>query len=161
MRILLACTLVFMAALVARGELVPDEVAIIAMSTSPQGKSLAEHYAKARGVPQANIFLLDGKPGLAMARTTWEQEARPAIRAWLSRSGLETKIRCFVTCWDVPLKIGRRDPNAPEVAARKEALAKAREALIGQIEEQFKALEAIAPGAAPPARSAPARGSRE
>ena len=103
------CWIVLAAAVVpARAELTSDQVAVIAMAESPESKELAAHYMKARNIPETQIVLLEGKPVDTMSRQTWETQIRPAIRKWLSEGGRDEKIRCLVTCWDVPLKIDRR-----------------------------------------------------
>jgi uncharacterized protein (TIGR03790 family) len=121
----------------ARAELTPDEVAVVAMARSDQSRRLAQYYAEARGIPPSQIYLLDGKPGgpqgAPMSREVWQQQARP-------------EIRCLVTCWDVPLRIGKRSPDAPEVVARQEHLTRTRASLIGHFSELLKAIDRLAPG---------------
>ncbi|MGQ0636161.1 MAG: TIGR03790 family protein [Planctomycetaceae bacterium] len=96
--------------------LTPDEIAIIAVKDSDQSRELAEYYARARGVPRTQICLLDVKTGEELPRVIWESKTRPAVRRWLEQNGFAGRIRCFVTVWDVPLKIGPLEPNKPTVA---------------------------------------------
>src|SRR5262245_26533348 len=91
----------------------PDEIAILAVRSSKSSRELAEYYASARGVPKAQICLLEISPGETLSRADWDLKVRPAIRRWLSTNKLEEKIRCLVTVWDVPLKIGALDPKHP------------------------------------------------
>jgi len=91
----------------------PDEIAILAIKSSPQSRELAEYYARVRGIPAKHICLLDLKPGETIARAEWEVKLRPSIRRWIATNELEKKIRCLVTVWDVPLKIGPLDSNHP------------------------------------------------
>ncbi len=128
MRCLAACLTVLLAAPAAHAQLKPEEVAILATATGRVSRQLADYYAKARGIPPSHVYLLDAKPGSDMTRTEWESKARPAIRAWLAANGLESKVRCLVTSWDVPLRIGRRPADSPIVTARKTLLAEARKA---------------------------------
>lgn len=130
-------------------ELTADQVAIIAMAESPESQELAKHYAKARGVPESRILLLEGKPARTMSREAWETIARPAIRKWLADHQLNGKVRCFVTCWDVPLKIGRRDANAPEVVEREKFLAGVREGRVKQLDQVVARLEGLGRGDKP------------
>jgi uncharacterized protein (TIGR03790 family) len=123
--------------------LTPDQVGLIAMAESPEGQQLAQHYAQRRGVPKEHIFLLPGKPGDEMSRNDWETQARPAIREWLLAEPRRGKIRCLVTCWDVPLRIGRRDPASPEVQARKQFLDQARANHVGQLEKLLEMIESV------------------
>ncbi|HLA84951.1 MAG TPA: hypothetical protein VJL29_09165 [Thermoguttaceae bacterium] len=61
-RYLLVFALFFFVAVPARAELTADQVAIIAMKESPESQELAKHYAKARGISESRILLLEGKP---------------------------------------------------------------------------------------------------
>ena len=138
----------------ARAELTPDEVAVIAMAQSDQSQRLAKHYAEARGIPPYQIFLLRGKPGETMSRAVWEEQARPAIRAWLGEDGRQERIRCLVTCWDVPLRIASRSKDAPAVVARQEYLSRSRAILIVRFSELLKSVDSLAPGGQAPDREA-------
>ncbi len=159
-RFVLFLLLLFWAAAPARAELTPPQIAIIAMAESAESQELATYYATARGVPTSQILLLEGKPAHTTSRRTWETKTRPAIRKWLTDHQLETKIHCFVTCWDVPLKIAKRDANAPEVLERKKFLTSAREIRVKQIDQLVALLESLGRGerpkpAAPTAADAP------
>lgn len=152
MRRFLGCVIVFLTAAAARADLAPDEVGVIAMAESDQSRRLAAYYAEARGIPKYQILLLKGKPGGTMSRAAWQQRTRPAIRDWLSEQGRAETIRCLVTCWDVPLRIGRRSNDDPVVLARQEYLAHARATLVGQYDELLKKIDSIAPGEQVPER---------
>jgi len=128
---------------VAWAELKPEEIGLIAMSQSAEGQKLAQHYAQRRGIPQEHIFLLQGKPGDEMSRKDWEERVRPALRSWLQVEGRQEKIRCLVTCWDVPLRIGRRDPASPEVQTRKDFLTRARATHVGQLVRVLEMIESV------------------
>jgi uncharacterized protein (TIGR03790 family) len=149
---LLAFSVVAGAAAELRAELSPDELAILAMRESEQSRELAEYYAAARGVPKSHIFLLEGKPGGTMSRADWQRQARPAIRAWLAEGNLEKKIRCFVTCWDVPLRIGPQSNDLPEVLARQEFFAQSRADLIERLGDSLRTLDGLAPAEGLPQR---------
>ncbi|MDZ7619765.1 MAG: hypothetical protein U1E05_22425, partial [Patescibacteria group bacterium] len=126
-----------------RAELAPREVGIVAMAQSPESRRLAEYYAAARGVPADHILLLEGRALPEMSRTEWETKVRPAIRQWLREKGREDVIRCFVTCWDVPLRVGRRDPKSAEVVERTESLARVRLIALGTLSEMVARLGAV------------------
>ena len=113
------------------------------MDQSRQGRQLAEHYATARAIPAANILWLPGKPAGAIKRQQWEDQFRPAIRAWLETDGRAGRIRCLVACWDVPLRIGPRPADAPVVVARKEFLARARKNQLLQVDRLLQMLESL------------------
>ena len=88
-------------------ELKPDEIAIIAVRTSWQSRELAHYYARTRGIPESHICLIDVPGQRNLPRDGWEQNVRPGIRRWIAEHNLQARLRCFVTTWDVPLKIGR------------------------------------------------------
>lgn len=125
-------------------ELKPAEIAILAMAQSADSKKVAAHYAKARGVPEHQILLLEGKPARVLSRTDWERGMRPRIRRWLLEQGLEGKIRCLLTTYDVPLAIDRRDPSQPAVAERRQALLIERRRRAEQLLQLIRAAEQIA-----------------
>ncbi len=95
----------------ATAQLKPDEVAIVANRKSERSLELAKYYAHIRQIPEANIFSLDFPESETMDRTTWESQIRPAIRDWLNRQSDPSQIRCLVTTWDVPLRIGQWQEN--------------------------------------------------
>ncbi|MCA9189938.1 MAG: TIGR03790 family protein, partial [Planctomycetales bacterium] len=101
-----------------RGELKPEEVAILAAKNSKASHDVAAYYAKARGIPPAQICEIEMPSGETLPRVKWEKEIRPAIRRWIAENGLQKKVRCFVTVWDVPLRIGPTDANGAEIKRR-------------------------------------------
>ena len=151
MRLLVACLFVLATAAGASADMKPEEVGVIAMADSPTSRRLAEHYLQVRGVPADQLLLLAGKPGAEISRDDWENKVRPAIRSWLSDKGFEAKIRCLVTCGDVPLKVGRRSESSPVVAGRKEYLNRTRESRVGQTVSLIRLLDTLAPNEPPPA----------
>ncbi|NQT40186.1 MAG: TIGR03790 family protein [Planctomycetes bacterium] len=152
MRTVLATLLLATVATTARAELRPEEVAILAMDASLESRRLAEYYAEARGVPKSHIHRLLGKPDRVLPRATWDDQMRDDIRKWLAETDPDGKIRCLVTCWDVPLMIGRRGVDAPEVIARGDFLTKARGNLVKNCAELVKLLDAVATEEKPTAR---------
>ena len=143
MRLLLVCVFCLAMAIPARAELTPKEVGIIAMATSTDSRKLAEHYAEARGIPKGQVLLLEGKPSQVISRAVWEDEMRPAVRSWLSEDSRRGRIRCLVTCWDVPLKIDRRAADSDDVVARKEGLSKARANRVEQLGRLITLLDGL------------------
>jgi len=87
-------------------ELQPAEVAILVNKKSPQSQQIATYYAQKRGIPTKNICAVDMPSTEELDRATWDKTVRPAIRRWIATNQLQDKIRCIVTTWDVPLKIG-------------------------------------------------------
>jgi uncharacterized protein (TIGR03790 family) len=93
-------------------DLQPGDVAIIAARGNAESDALAKYYARVRGVPAANICLVDVPQGEVCPRDTWRWGIRPEIQKWLVEHDPQQKIRCLVTVWGVPLKIGPASPDA-------------------------------------------------
>ncbi|MBN2024274.1 MAG: TIGR03790 family protein [Pirellulales bacterium] len=146
----LAVVLILAFSSAARAELTPDQVALVAMAESAESQELARYYAKARAVPEGNLLLLPGKPVETLRRDAWEEEVRPAIRKWLTQHDPDRKIRCLVTCWDVPLKIGRREADSPQVVERAKYLSDARKGRVARINAILNGLNQIGQIDAPP-----------
>jgi len=130
----------------ARADLKPDEIAILAMAESPEGRELAGHYAKARGVPESQICLLPGKPADSIGRLDFEESVLPAVRGWLAEDGRQERIRCLVTCWDVPLRVGKVGVGSHETAMRIDFLQRARGKLVERAFDLLAKLDEVAAG---------------
>jgi uncharacterized protein (TIGR03790 family) len=133
----------------------PQEVAIIALRGSKQSQELAEYYAAARGIPRSHICLVDCSAGETLGRREWETKVRPAIRDWLAANKLEESVRCLVTVWDVPLKIGPVDAAEPRVVELKTHLdreQRLRQKLIVQLAGE---IDGVLPSEKPADRKAP------
>src|SRR5262249_33354173 len=140
---------------VVRAALGPDEVAIVALRGSQQSQEMAEYYAAARGIPRSQICLIDCSPGETLGRREWASKVRPAIREWLASNERQKKVRCLVTVWDVPLKIGSVDAADPLIAELKTHLD--REKLFRQklIVRLAGKIDGVLPADEPPDRAAP------
>jgi uncharacterized protein (TIGR03790 family) len=149
-----AWALVFAATAISRGEIKPEEVAVLAAASSPTSVELADYYALARGIPQSQICRLAIKPGDDLSRADWDQKVRPEILSWLKHNGLETKIRCVVTVWDVPLRIGARRGDAPAVLDRQAFLTRARGQRLTQLAALLASIDSLASEEKPKERAA-------
>lgn len=156
---LLLVSLAYIPPATAKAELAPDEVAILAIRASKQSQELAEYYSKARGIPKAHICLLDIPAGEMVSRADWDARVRPAIKRWLVSNDLVKKIRCFVTVWDVPLKIGPTDPAHPAILEIQKNLEAQRALRQDQVVELTSELDRILPPTQPPGRDRPAANS--
>jgi len=155
----LALFLLFMIAMAARAELMPEEVAIIAMENNENSKALAEHYTQARGIPPSHILFLSAKPQEEISRGSWEEEYRPALLSWLKENDPDKKLRCLVTTWDVPLRIAKRKSTSRTAVARAEFLADSRKRRMEQFNGVLKSLEELAGGTGREFRPLPASAS--
>ena len=128
----------------ARAELKPNQVAIIAMSESEASKEMADYYAKARGIPESHIFLLEGSVNQRITRYDWEETYRPAILTWLKGQDFVSEIRCLVTMWDVPLEISAINSSSPAITERVAYLRQVRTSLVQQAAKLIRMLHTTA-----------------
>lgn len=105
---ILSAMLVVCWSLPAFAALQPSELAILANKNSQDSQKIASYYAQQRGVPTNQICVVDIPKGEELTREAWDKQVRPAIRRWIATNRLQNKIRCIVTVWDVPLKIGKQ-----------------------------------------------------
>jgi uncharacterized protein (TIGR03790 family) len=121
----------------------PSEVAILVNRNSPESVKLGEYYAAKRGVPRAQILALDLPLGEDMFRAGYTDSVVPAVRKWLADSNLRDRVRCLVTTYGVPLRIGRRLPTEAQKASLTDAENALTEALAAMEEIRLR-LDTIA-----------------
>jgi uncharacterized protein (TIGR03790 family) len=110
------CIVVLLPTQIARAELQPAQVAVIAARGNRESEALAAYYMKARGIPAANLCVLDLPGEEVCPRDTWTWGIRPEVCKWLDENDPQRRLRCLVTTWGVPLKIG---PAAVDAEQRK------------------------------------------
>jgi len=90
----------------------PDEILVITNSNVTASVRLAQYYCARRGVPVGNILALPLGTSLsdAIARGGYEKQLAEPIREKLSSPEFAGKIRCLLTTYGVPIKVGRRGP---------------------------------------------------
>ena len=89
-----------------------DEILIIANPDVPASVRIAEYYCIRREVPAGNILALPLGTSLDVTinRDDYEKKLAEPIRKKLSTSEFGGKIRCLLTTYGVPIKVGRRGP---------------------------------------------------
>lgn len=97
----------------ARG-LEPDEIVLVVNRNMPEGRHLAEFYRTARQIPEGRIVELDLPKGEEMTFGIYEREVVPPLRQFLRDNKLEQKVKCLVTFYGVPLRIGEHVLTAEE-----------------------------------------------
>jgi uncharacterized protein (TIGR03790 family) len=110
-----------------------DEIALVVNRSVPESTELATFYAQARDIPGDRIIPLDLPATDEIPFDMYEQHVRPAIRRALRDRGLEQKVRCLVTFYGVPLRIGLR-VNTPQDNTELEQLKQAHQQVIGQLD---------------------------
>src|SRR5688572_2859957 len=131
--------------------LAPDELLLIANRNDPASMELARFYANARQVPDGHTLGLDLSGSEDVSFEEYETKIVPAVRAYLRERRLQNQVRCLVTFYGTPLRIGgkRTTPaEREELAALRSELESARrqlppvvaglEALAGEVSGGFK-----------------------
>ncbi len=90
----------------------PDEILVIANSDSAESVRIAQYYCAKRQVPAGNILALPlGTPrSSTITRDNYEKQLAEPIRQKLSSPEFAGKIRCLLTTYAVPVKVGKRAP---------------------------------------------------
>jgi len=129
-------------------ELKPDEIGIVAVRASAVSREIADYYARARHIPRSQICLVDATPGETLTRAEWDRVLRPAIRDWILDNKFETRLRCLVTVWDVPLRI-ERDPALGTQAPRARYLTAERAGRVRRLGEVIEKIDRLRAAAEP------------
>lgn len=87
-----------------------EQILIIANSDVKESVLLAEYYCAKRNVPTANIFALSlgASVGDTISRADYNKKLAKPIRKELLFGKLAGKIRCLLTTYGVPIKVGPR-----------------------------------------------------
>ncbi len=126
----------FLALLLAAGPLLaldPSEVIVLYSTTVPASKDVADHYARARGIPDSNKIGLKVVATDAISRSNYVHEIQNPLLDILSERGFinyirfqvqptntfaggsairvtSASVRCLVLCWGLPYNI-HHDPT--------------------------------------------------
>lgn len=90
----------------------PDEILVIANSDIAASVRTAQYYCAKRKVPAANILALPLGTNLSdtITRADYEKQLAKPIRKKLSSRKFAGKIKCLLTTYGVPIKVGGRGP---------------------------------------------------
>ena len=127
---------------VARAELLPNQVMIVANGNSRESLEVAEHYAAKRGIPVQQIVKLNLPMDDTISRHGYEQLIVAPLRQAIQAQNLQSRIRVVATVYGVPLRVGAPILTAAEQAIRRDVATKldaARTRLI-EVERQARAL---------------------
>ena len=88
----------------------PDEILVIANKDVAESMSLAQYYCTQRGVPDKNIFALPLGSSLKdmISRNDYEKKLVAPIRKKFFNEQLIGQIKCLLTIYGVPVKVGGR-----------------------------------------------------
>ncbi len=120
----------------------PNEILVVVNTNLPESTGLGRYYCQKRGVPYENILYLHlGKSlGENISREAYEERMAEPVRRELLRKRVPGQIRCLLTTYGVPIRVGRRGPLKEQQGRLKEL-----EELIKQAREKTKQLEQADP----------------
>ncbi len=104
-----------------KAELQPEECLIIYNTNSPPSLDIATYYAAIRRIPPDQAIGIALPIADELRRDTYENRVLPAIRKAIKNNTWGSRIRCLVTCYDIPLRISKANPDAKD-AQRAETL---------------------------------------
>jgi uncharacterized protein (TIGR03790 family) len=117
----------------------PDEILVIANSDIGASVQLAQYYCEKRGVPAGNILALPLGATLndTIARDDFEKQLAEPIRKKLSDYDFAVKIKCLLTTYGVPIKVGKRGQlkNRQDKLTQLEKLAEQEKTRIEQLKQ--------------------------
>jgi uncharacterized protein (TIGR03790 family) len=82
-----------------------ENVLLVANTSSPLSRSIAQYYAEQRHIPGANICRLNVKPDEEIPRNEYQSHIADEVAACLRARHLEEKILYIVTTAGVPLRV--------------------------------------------------------
>jgi uncharacterized protein (TIGR03790 family) len=88
----------------------PDEILVIANKGIAESGQIALYYCKERGVPQENILALPLGTSLrdTISRKDYDEQLAEPIRETFATRKLLGEIKCLLTVYGVPIKVGQR-----------------------------------------------------
>jgi uncharacterized protein (TIGR03790 family) len=109
----------------------PNEILVIVNRNISDSSRVGRHYCEKRNVPYENILYLHLGSRLteSMSRKAYEKQIAEPVRRELVRIRTLGQIRCLLTTYGVPTKIGQREPL------------KGREDELNRLEQSFKQQE--------------------
>ena len=123
----------------------PEQILIVANENSPDSVQLAKYYALKRSVPQENIIYLTLGKRFSddIKRDNYNTYIADPIRKKLSSPPYSENIKCLLTLYGVPFKLGPRQPigNQNRELFRLQQLKKPRENQLTDIVNQLRSLD--------------------
>jgi len=121
----------------------PDEILVIANSDVTASVRIAQYYCARRNVPRNNLLALPLGKKLTetISRGDYDRKLAEPIRRKLSTLEFSWKIRCLLTTYSVPIKVGKRGPlkNQEDKLKRLKKSLEQRKKEIGQSEKNGSA----------------------
>src|SRR5262245_34193166 len=90
----------------------PSEIIVLTNKNVPASKELADHYLKTRSIPTENVVELDLPKEEDISRKDYDLKLVAPLREALSKR--KDKVKCLLTMYGVPLRVGGVAPSATE-----------------------------------------------
>ena len=115
----------------------PKEVFLLVNKTEPESLKIAEYYCGLRKVPKENIIVLEVTTDDDVSRTDYDLKIAGPVREALR--GKELRVKCLLSIYGMPLRVGAPTANAEQQAKLKplEAELKTQQAKLATIKEQM------------------------
>jgi uncharacterized protein (TIGR03790 family) len=137
----------------ALASLTADDLLLVVNKNVPSGRELAEHYAKARGVPDGRIIEIDAPDTFDVSAQAYREKILAPVRAGLTAPERAGKIKCVVLFFGVPVHVEPEKPTQSQVLEAtnvNKILAVARGSLRDSVEGFEKVVVEIEPAYQPP-----------
>jgi uncharacterized protein (TIGR03790 family) len=95
----------------------PAEVLIVVNRQSNISRQIGKYYQEKRGVPAANLCVIDTAPNELVTRKVYDAEIETPIGEFLKKAQLQEKILYIVTTSGVPLRVGGDNAGQLNTAA--------------------------------------------
>jgi uncharacterized protein (TIGR03790 family) len=120
----------------------PNEILVVVNTNLPESTGLGRYYCQKRGVPYENILYLHLGKSLSenISREAYEERMAQPVRRELLRKRVPGQIKCLLTTYGVPTRVGTRGPLKEQQSRLKEL-----EELIKQTREKIEQLEQTDP----------------
>ncbi|MCD6287560.1 MAG: hypothetical protein J7M12_00455, partial [Candidatus Hydrogenedentes bacterium] len=93
----------------------PDEILIIVSSSGPEGTGIARKYCDARHVPESQIAAFPMPGSETISRNDYDTYISGPLRRFFGEHpDIKSRVRCLLTVYGVPLRIGGYTPSATE-----------------------------------------------
>jgi len=134
--------------------LTPEQILIVVSSSGPEGTRIANEYCAKRRVPESQIAVFPMLRSETISRNAYDSYIADPLRKFIEDTpGLKSRIRCLLTVYGVPLRIGKYTPTSEEkrvVVSLSERLEAKQSVLRKKIRELQKLAENVG-ASAPPA----------
>lgn len=109
-----------------------DEVLVIANSRTDHSLGLARYYMQRRGIPAEHLVRISTTDQERCTRQEYERDIRNPVRQALEKLPPQTRIRCLVTMYGVPLAI-QPSPSSTGTSPPKESAMDSRAAVDSEL----------------------------